>query len=107
MGPTGDWVEGPNFDFFQVDHCDWTLDGIGDDESPSAAKAALKPGVFVIFENINKWVDPLLFWLVGRVEGITPKTNTVTLWVWGTASHHDSAAFVRDFSKWCWRPSWR
>ena len=107
LGPAGDWVHGPNYDFFQMDRCLWTLD---DDPSPpstgSLTAADLKLGSFVVFENSRKLVDPSLLWLIGRIVKVSHKTSSVTVELWATASHHEDVAFVRDFSSWTWRPSW-
>jgi hypothetical protein len=46
----------------------------------------LRIGNFVIFINKQKWVDPALFWLVGRLEQVELKSGMVTIWVWGSAS---------------------
>ena len=54
----------------------------------------------MIYRNDARWVDQTLNWLIGEV--IEVHAAELEIHVWGTSSHHEGAAFVRDFVNWVW-----
>ncbi len=100
---------GPNLDLFKIDAYIWDLDNVPvpPSEVADSRKGAFKVGQFVVFKNKDGWLDAALMWLIGEVihlAGVDQKILQIHLW--GTTSHHEVKAFVRELSEWVWRPTW-